>query len=401
MNDTTLNRRGLFKGGIAAGLSMGLPSYSRAQSGQQKLVFAGWSHTEAGSKALLEGQFKDFRASHPSVDLETVGVPFGQMLTTLRLRRRGNQRTDIAQLQERWLPTVAAGGGLVDVESIFDRTEIEKTFNPTALAMTVVGNKRMALPWITGSSLLVGNGKVLADAGITQAPVTVDELLDALRKVKKAKPNSSPFGFTTKDPGLTQFESQFFFWTFGAQFFNAEGKVAIDSDPAVAALSLLATMVKEGLILPGNDRFDFRRLYAQGLVAFYPDPPLARAFARAQSGQGEAYDKNVLPTAMPVLKRGDQPVAIQWGHLFGFFDIGGAKPMAQGPVGQLFTFLTNTENQVAYYRATGVFPSTNAAIAALSDDAYLTRWIQLSNGARPDELARFLNGSELSSTLAI
>lgn len=108
--------------------------------------------------------------------------------------------------------SIAAGGGLADVDQIFGKAMVDETFHETALAMTKVGGKRMALPWVTGSTGLVAHGKLLSDVGITQMPETIDELLDALRKVKKAKPFSSPYGFSTKDPSLTQLESQLFFW---------------------------------------------------------------------------------------------------------------------------------------------------------------------------------------------
>ena len=190
-----------------------------------------------------------------------------------------------------------------------------------------------------------------------------------------------------------------FFWTFGGRYFDDSGNVVVDSDANRQALTLLADLVKEGLILPGNDRFDFRRLFAQEQVAFYPDPPLARAFARAQSGQGEAYDRNVLPVPMPVLKDGDAPVSMQWGHMLGFFDYGGAKPTPDGPSGRFAKLLSAPEVQLEYYKQAGVLPAATAALDALKDDVYLTKWIALSGNARPDETSPFTNASELSNVI--
>jgi multiple sugar transport system substrate-binding protein len=296
------------------------------------------------------------------------------------------------------MATFAAAGGLADVDQVFGAQYLDATFHENGLALAKVGNKRFGVPWVTGSTGLVANGKVLEEVG-AKPPATIDELVDVLRKVKKAKPNSSPFGFTTKNASLTQLESQLFFWTFGARFFDDKGKVAIDSDQAQQALGLLADMVKEGLILPGNDRFDFRRLYAQELVAFYPDPPLARAFARAQSGKGEEYDKYVLPVAMPVLKKGNQPACVQWGHLLGYFEHGGATPKADGPAGLFTKYLANTKVQVDYYKATGVFPSTKEAINALASDRYVIDWVEQARNARPDEMSVFGNGNELRTII--
>lgn len=393
-----LTRRNILALAGAAGASYLIGPSATSAASANTMVYIGWSHTEAGSKPCLEAAFEKYRAVNQGIKLETVGVPFAQMETTLLLRKRSNQQTDVGQLQERWLSPFVAAGGMFDVDEVFGKEFIDGTYHPSALAMTKVNGKRYALPWVTGSTGLVAHAKVLEDAGIKEMPKTVDAFVDALRQVKKAKPSSSPLGFSTKNPSLTQLETQLYFWTFGGKFFE-DTNVVVDSDANRQALTLLADLVKEGLILPGNDRFDIRRLFAQEQVAFYPDPPLARAFARAQSGQGEAYDKNVLPVAMPVLKAGDAPVSVQWGHLLGFFNYGGAKPTPDGASGRFAKFLSQPEVQIEYYKQTGVFPSTLSAINTLKDDAYLTRWIELSSTARPDELSPFANANELRTVI--
>lgn len=397
MNKLALSRRHFLgaAGSLAAVQAFG--SGARAQA-REPLVFIGWSHTEAGSKPFLEKTFDGFRSANANVNFEVLGVPFGQMETSLLLRKRSNQRTDIAQLQERWLAPFVAAGGVADVDQLFGKDFIDKTYHPAALAMTKVGDKRYGLPWVTGSTGLVSHAKVLADAGVGEMPKSIDAFIDALRKVKKAKPASSPMGLSTKNPSLIQLESQLFFWTFGGRFFDGD-KVAANSDANRKALTLLADMVKEGLVLPGNDRFDIRRLYAQELVAFYPDPPLARAFARAQSGQGEAYDKNVVPVAMPVVSPSDTPVSVQWGHLLGFLDYGGARPGRDTAAARFANYVSQPDVQIAYYKETGVFPSTIAAIDRLKDDSYLQKWIDLSRTARPDELTPFSNANELRTVI--
>ncbi|MGK6317333.1 ABC transporter substrate-binding protein [Neorhizobium sp. DT-125] len=383
-------------GAAGAGYLIG-PSATSAASADT-MVYIGWSHTEAGSKPFLDATFEKYRAANQGIKLDTVGVPFAQMETTLLLRKRSNQQTDVGQLQERWLSPFVAAGGMFDVDEVFGKDFIDGTYHPSALAMTMVNGKRYALPWVTGSTGLVAHAKVLEDTGIKEMPKTIDAFVDALRQVKKAKPSSSPLGFSTKNPSLTQLETQLYFWTFGGKFFE-DTNVVVDSAANRQALTLLADLVKEGLILPGNDRFDIRRLFAQEQVAFYPDPPLARAFARAQSGQGEAYDKNVLPVAMPVLKADDAPVSVQWGHLLGFFNYGGVKPTPDGPSGRFAKFLSQQEVQIEYYKQTGVFPSTLSAINTLKDDAYLTKWIELSSTARADELSPFANANELRTVI--
>jgi multiple sugar transport system substrate-binding protein len=370
-----------------------------AQGASGKAVFLGWSQTEAASKPFFENLFAEYKRANPNVQLETVGVPFGQFETTLLLRKRSNQQTDMAQMSDRMLAPFVAAGGIAEVDTVFDPAFIDKTYDATALAMTKVKGKRYGLPWATGTIGLVGNGKVLSEVGVTKSPETMDEMLEVLREVKKAKPSSSPMGISTKGAGLAQFETQLFFWTYGASFFDDNGKVTIDSDPAREALTVLSGMVKDGLILPGNDRFDFRKLYAQELVAYYPDQPLVRSFARELSGKGEAYDQYIIPTKMPVPKKGAESVSILGGHLLIFPEYGGAKPTADGPAAAFLKLISDPKVQVDYYKTAGLFPTTKEAIAALKDDAFFTRWSDVNKNSRTDELSPFLNAGDLRNII--
>lgn len=79
----------------------------------------GWSHTEAGSEPFLDGVFADIKSANPTIRFEMVGVLFEQKETTVFLRKRSSQRTDVIQMQERWLATFVAAGGIVDVDRMF------------------------------------------------------------------------------------------------------------------------------------------------------------------------------------------------------------------------------------------------------------------------------------------
>ena len=111
-------------------------------------------------------------------------------------------------------------------------------------------------------------------------------------------------------------------WTFGGEVIDADGKVQVASPEATAALEFMVELMQERLAAPEIDRPDASRLFAQGASAFYFDAPVARTFARQFSGQGEAYDVNVLPIKTPVLAEGADPAAIQWGHVMAMFDVG-------------------------------------------------------------------------------
>lgn len=371
-------------------------TFAQAQPVTGKCTFVGWGPTEAPSRDHFENVFKTFRSANPGVDLEVIAVPFNQVETTLNLRRRSGQRVDVAQLQDFWMPALASAGGLIDVDEALGSKYATDNFIPAALPITMVRGKRVGLPIVSGSALMVANLKTLEEAGISKLPETMDQFVEALRTVKKAKPGSSPFGLSTKPSSLVTYEAQIFLLQFGARIFGPNDEITVDSSASREALGFLAGLVRDGLLLPGNDRFDFRRMFSREQVAFYIDAPGARGFARAQSGQGEAYDRYVQPMAMPVLRRGDAPMSLQWGHNLGFFSWGGAKLAADSPSWRLAQHLLKPETQLAYFRAVGLFPTSVPAIAELKNDGFLNNWLNLTRSPQPNAPLLYSNGVALS-----
>ena len=91
---------------------------------------------------------------------------------------------------------------------------------------------------------------------------------------------------------------------------------------------------------------------------------------------------------------------MQWGHLLGYFDHGGATPKADGPAGVFTRYLASTKVQVDYYKATGGVPGDQGGtINALAGDSYLISWLEQAKNARPDELSAFGNGNELRTII--
>jgi len=365
-----------------------------------QMVFVGWSQQEAGSREVLERTFERFRQANPDVQAEFVGFPFGQTMQNLVLRRRTRQPTHVAQMADRWLPIFVASGGLIDANDVLGRAWLESQIDPAILEFGRVGGHQYGVPWTAGAIALVGNRRVLERAGITEPPRTMPDFLAALRRIKAAVPNSVPFGLSTRNRDLIALEAQIIFWQHGARFFDREGNVTIDTPQARAALQLLVDMVREGLIARGNDRFDTRRLFGQELVGFYFDPPIARAFARTHSGQGAAYDENVMVLPTPVVSPGEPPRSIQWVHFLVMFDQGSVNRTANGPAARFIRFMVaDTRNQLDYFNETGLFPISREAFAQVSSDPYIRTFMEIATTALPDEPSQWPNAADLTTII--
>ena len=383
---------------LALALAVLAPCPAMAQATQ--ITYVGWSQDEAASKPTLASVFDAFQKANPNVKLEVIGYPWAQMQQNLVLRIRSNQPMQVAQMQERWLPTFAALENLADLSEVYGKAQLEKLVDPGLLRLGQIGGRQLGLPWTAGSIGMVANLKVLKDAGVGKIPVTTDEFLAALRAVKKSNPQVVPYALMTKNNSSMTPDFQIWLWTFGGQLFDESGQVKVNSPASVRALTFMADLVKENLAAKDVDRPDARRLFAQHQAAFYADAPLARGFARNNSGQGPAFDANVASIATPVLKPGDTPQSMAWGHLLVLFKPASGRLTPEAPQAQFVQYLALTDApQLQYFKEVGLFPVTNSALAAVASDAYVTTWSKNARSAKRDETSNWPNAADLTTII--
>jgi multiple sugar transport system substrate-binding protein len=303
----------------------------------------------------------------------------------------------VVQLAERWLPQFAATGKMQDLNEVFGKEQLAKLINPGTLKLGQFRGRQLGLPWTAASIGMVANAKVLRDAGLSAPPTTVDAFVESLKAIKRTQPQVVPYAMTTKNNNSMSPDFQVWLWTFGGQLFDDAGKVVVNGPAGVRALEFLAGLVKDGLAAKDIDRPDARRMYAQHQTGYYHDAPLARGFARNNSGKGAEFDPFVWAMATPVVKAGDKPQSFAWGHLLTMFPQG-ARPNAQSAQARLASFLAlNDANQLAYFKDQGLFPVTQTALAQLANDPYVTAWTRAAHTAEPDEISQWTNSADLTA----
>lgn len=360
-------------------------------------TFMTFSYAEETNKPLVEKVLSGFNAE-TQLTVEPLGFAWGDMQKNLFLRARSNDLPSVVQISERWLPTLATLPGAVDFNTVYGAEELARLYAPDALAMGQIGGKQMGLPWISGSIGMVANKAVLDAAGVTEVPTTIAEFKDALIKVRDGVPNSVPYTMATKGNGSILLDFMIWTWVHGGSIIDASGEVKVDSPESRAALAFMVDLMNERLAAPEIDRPDARRLTGQGASAFYFDAPQTRTFLRDFSGQGSAFDVNVLPMQTPVLAAGEESVSIQWGHLLMAFADGGTAA-ADAPGAKFISYATSDAVQTDFPLALSALPSTLTGRTAAQDDAYLTAWAAATGASRPNEVGVWPNGADLTNII--
>lgn len=135
---------------------------------------------------------------------------------------------------------------MIKASTVADANKVVPAIIPTILESSKYDGKQYVIPGNVGSIALAWQTDAFKAAGIESQPQTWNELHDAAKKIKAAKPNLTPFDVAASPL------CDLYAMIWGAQEnpVNADGLVDITGDASIEALQWLQTMVKEGLMPP-------------------------------------------------------------------------------------------------------------------------------------------------------
>ena len=186
-------------------------------------------------------------------------------------------------------------------------------------------------------------------------PKTVEEFEAALRAVKGLGGGIVPWAAMTKVDQLKDVLP--WMWVFGSPIVD-NGKIVIGDDASVAALTWYKKLYDEKLIAPDINRFDARALMSQGKTAFYEDAIGGKATV-VKSSPDPAFGTKLTPFARPVLKSGDKPRHLAWGHVVAVID----GPAAYAAAQFAKTITSDPGYTVDWFARTGLPPTTKKGLA--------------------------------------
>ena len=346
--------------------------------------------SEDPPRAWLEETLASY-GNENDLTITTTGDAFNDALNQMLLRARGGELSGVVHLNLEWLAPMAATGQLVDLSEYASGVD----YTEAALATGQLEGSQLGLPWTTAAIGLIANMEILEEAGVSEAPETIEEFVDALRAVKSLGNDMVPYAASTEVAQL----KDFVFWleTFGASLME-DGRCTLGDDTSVAAMEWYKELYDEGLIAPGTDRSVARNLFGQGRTAFYDDAPIGASIVVANSPDTEILTK-MAPLARPVLASGDTPRALAWGHLLAVVDGPGAVSGAE------FARWVSSDPDLAldYFEVSSNPPVTESGLAgdAVQEDEFLTAFTEnITSNASTSPLWAFPEYAQMETAVA-
>ncbi|MBO9596889.1 MAG: extracellular solute-binding protein [Cohnella sp.] len=284
-----------------AGSSSGASASAEQPAKEVTLTF--WHHYSTASaeeKTLKEVLIPKFEAEHPNIRVNAVSFPWDQLHQKLQIGASAGELPDVARLDIIWVPELQANDMLVALDDKFDDfEEVSKGLLAGPLSTAVIGDRTYALPLNTNTKVMFWNEKMFKEAGLNQAPATMDEFFAALPKLKGKFPQSWGFG----EPALRGWNVLPWLWSNGGDVLSPDNTTAqgyLNGAASVEIASKLQQAFTQGLIggfKPGDTPVteghakDVYGMMAEGPWAFaqFTDQfkdfkPMAASFLAGQGG---------------------------------------------------------------------------------------------------------------------
>jgi multiple sugar transport system substrate-binding protein len=357
-----ITRRNLLTLGGAASVTLflaGCAGFSKpaATAATGTLTFTTW-----GTDAELAGfrtQIARFEKANPGSKIALNAVPYAQMFTNIDAQLQAGNPPDIFRVPYYTFGSYAGRGQLLDLTKHLP-SGFSDRFTPAAWAAVQNKSKPFGVPHHTDTTAILYNKSMLAAAGITDVPTTLDKAWtwkqfdDVAATLRKNLPASQyPFAYNWQGNGVTRWLT----WLFEQNGrFLAENLTdpAIDSAAGRKALDFTSSFFTKQYV-PKNDTIK-SATYAQ-------DSWYAQTTAMVFSG-GFA-----IPDATQTLK-------FDWGATFaphgtrGASDFGGnalvATKNAKDPAlaASFLSFMTEEASMRAFCESASLLPTRRDLIAS-------------------------------------
>ena len=302
----------------------------------------------------LRGIVKTFEEANPGTTVEIISLPWGEAFEKFATMVSAGETPDVVEMPDTWVSLYANNGALESLEPYLKEWEHTGDLSDRALEFgRQVNNTAYLLPYGFYLRAMFYNKKLLAEAGVTEPPKTLDEFMEASKKVS-AIPGKAGYCLRGGPGGLNGW------MMFGAsmagsdQFFKEDGTSTFTDPGWVKGFTFLIDLYKNGYAPKDSVNWGFNEIVAgfySGTCAFLDQDPDA-LIAIAERMPAEDFGV----TTMPKGPDGKTFPTIGYAGWSMFADSEN-KDLAW----KLIATLEGPEGNIAWNKRTGALPALTSA----------------------------------------
>jgi sn-glycerol 3-phosphate transport system substrate-binding protein len=357
-------------------LAAGLALAPFAPAAAQQKVKLNWWHAMSGQlgEALDEVVVKFNRSQ---AKYEVVAVNKGNYVATLNAAiaaYRAGEQPHMLQNNESGVLTMMLSGAIVPAHDVLDqhgvKVDVNAYLRPVIDTYTDAKGRLLAMPFNSSTAILYFNRDMLEKAGIDQPPRTWQEMERQIRTIKEKKAGECGYSFAAGPWQELEIWSVWHDVPFATKrngFDGLDAELTINKTRVVQHIDRLARWSKEGIATFGAAAkatwaSGARTNFLEGKCAFWIDSTawhgtVEQGAKMRWGGAVLPHEEDIRPNRAMI---GGAAIYVFKNH----------KPEEYAGIAEFFRFLTDTEVQVAYHKATGYVPITVAAYERAKESGY-------------------------------
>ncbi|MFD2615428.1 extracellular solute-binding protein [Paenibacillus gansuensis] len=215
---------------------------------KEKVTIEYWhTYSDAEEKVLTEKIKPLFEEQNPGIELKLTRMPYEGLKDQVIAAVAGDAAPDLMRMDIVWVPELASKGALAKVSDKDGFDQIKSSVFEGPLATNNFEGDYYGVPLNTNTKIAIYNKATLAEAGLQEAPKTMDELVKAAETLKaKGKQGIGLSGM--HGWGLLPY-----FWSLGGKL-TSDDYTKVDgfmnSPESIKALETMVEWNKKGLVIP-------------------------------------------------------------------------------------------------------------------------------------------------------
>ena len=201
-------------------------------------------------KEELRAALDRFEESNPGITVELQTISWSDSRDQFLREGAVGEGPDVVHIAFVWTKEMAEAGILLPVDELVQYGKFENGFNDfIATDLTMYDGRAWGVPWSADTWAMVYRTDVLEEAGISDLPVTWEDLLEDSRRIRT---ESGKTGFSFAAGNQVWFPINYFLWSNGQALIVEDGsggyKIGVSAEDIAAAMDYFKAYVDEGLV---------------------------------------------------------------------------------------------------------------------------------------------------------
>jgi len=306
--------------------------------------------TSPARTEVLRQQVEDFEASNPGIDVEITSLPWGQAFEKLATMVQSGQTPDVVEMPDSWQGLYASNNMLVDLEANIAASGLAEQLTDKTLAMARnTDGKANMIPYGFYLRAMFWNKKIFSQAGMSEAPKTMQEFVDASKKITALGNGVSGYCLRGGVGGTNGWMMFMAAMRGSSKFFDEQGNSLLDDPESIKGAQLLVDLYRSGYAPKDSVNWGFNEIvsgfYSGKCAMLDQDPDALISIANSM----DSADFAVAP--MPVGPSGKAYPTIGYTG-WSIFEQSKHKESSW----QLISHLTSPAENLAWAKKVGVLP---------------------------------------------